>query len=115
MIMDLLTALCVLVGAGFLLTSAIGLLRFPDVYCRGHALGLASTLGIGLLLLALWMQVGGFFNGFKIVLAVVLQFASIPIASHLIGLVALHKRMPRFVRGRLKQGDGSTAFPFSNP
>jgi multicomponent Na+:H+ antiporter subunit G len=92
---DYLAAACLLVGSGFLFLAAVGLIKMPDVFCRGHALGLASTLGIGLLLLALWLEVGGAWVGAKVALAVLLQFASIPIASHLVGLVALKKNVPR--------------------
>ncbi len=38
------------VGAGWTLLGVLGLLRFPDVYTRLHATGLASTGGIALLL-----------------------------------------------------------------
>ncbi len=45
----------VLLGFGslFLVTGAVGLLRFPDVYTRLHAAGVGDTLGAGLILAGL--------------------------------------------------------------
>lgn len=51
-LLDLLTALLVLSGAGFALVAAIGLIRLPDLYTRMHAASKAGTVGSGLLLLA---------------------------------------------------------------
>jgi len=43
-------------GCFFCITGGIGLIRFPDVYCRAHAAGLTDTLGAGLILVALMFQ-----------------------------------------------------------
>jgi multicomponent Na+:H+ antiporter subunit G len=45
-------AFCLLAGTFFMVVTGIGLLRFPDVYCRMHAAGKAGTLGVSLLILA---------------------------------------------------------------
>jgi len=45
-------------GCFFCITGGIGLIRFPDVYCRAHAAGLTDTLGAGLILVALMFQAG---------------------------------------------------------
>jgi multicomponent Na+:H+ antiporter subunit G len=52
------TVVLVLAGAFFFLAGTVGLLRFPDVYCRLHALTKADTLGLGLIVLGLTFQVG---------------------------------------------------------
>lgn len=39
-----------LAGAFFYLAGTVGLIRFPDVYCRLHALAKADNLGLGLVL-----------------------------------------------------------------
>jgi multicomponent Na+:H+ antiporter subunit G len=44
------------VGAFFYFAGTLGLLRFPDVYCRLHALAKADNLGLGCLLLGLALQ-----------------------------------------------------------
>lgn len=43
-------------GAFFYCAGTLGLLRFPDVYCRLHALAKADNLGLGCLLLGLALQ-----------------------------------------------------------
>jgi multicomponent Na+:H+ antiporter subunit G len=51
-----LTVLLLLAGAGFFLAGSVGLLRFPDVYTRLHALTKADNLGLGLIVLGLMLQ-----------------------------------------------------------
>ncbi len=55
-LLELLSALLLLVGAGFYLAGTVGLLRFPDVYTRLHALTKADNLGLGFLTLGLALQ-----------------------------------------------------------
>lgn len=42
-----------LAGSAFFVTAALGLLRFPDLYSRLHAVTKTDTLGLGLLVLGL--------------------------------------------------------------
>jgi multicomponent Na+:H+ antiporter subunit G len=50
------SAALLLLGSGFFLAGTIGLLRFPDVYSRLHALAKADNLGLGCILLGLALQ-----------------------------------------------------------
>lgn len=93
---DLLASLLLMGGAVFMLIAAIGLVRLPDVLCRSHALAKASTLGIFSMLLGLWVELGVAAVGLKIVLAIFFQVATIPVASHLVSLLALKKNLPRW-------------------
>ena len=45
-------ALLVVLGAGFSLIAAIGVLRLPDLYTRLHAASKAGAIGAGLIFLA---------------------------------------------------------------
>lgn len=45
-----------LAGAAFFLAGTVGLLRFPDVYTRLHALTKADNVGLGLMLTGLAIQ-----------------------------------------------------------
>ncbi|MFU8766868.1 MAG: monovalent cation/H(+) antiporter subunit G [Candidatus Methanoperedens sp.] len=47
--LTLVTALLA-IGAFLMLTAAIGMIRFPDVYSRMHASGKCDTLGLSLML-----------------------------------------------------------------
>lgn len=91
-------AIVVLSGALLILFSAIGVLRLPDVLCRAHAIAKALTLGIFLMLLGLWIHLDEQQTGMKIVLAMFFQMVTIPIASHLIGLLAYEADIPRWRR-----------------
>ena len=75
----------------------MGVLRLPDLYCRAHALGKAMTLGIIFLLVSLGWFVDEA-SWFKIGVAVLFQFVTIPVASHLLCLVAYRNRVRRWSR-----------------
>lgn len=63
-LIDALSVLLLLGGAVFFFAGTLGLLRFPDVYSRLHALTKADNLGLGLVVAGLvlqatsWTQVG---------------------------------------------------------
>lgn len=48
---DVATVVLVLAGLGFFIAGSIGLLRFPDVHTRLHALTKADNIGLGLIVL----------------------------------------------------------------
>lgn len=89
-----LISLLVLGGSSLVLLAAVGVLRLPDVYCRSHALSKASTLGMGCLLLALWLADTGETNP-KVLVAIVFQLATIPVAGHLLCQTARRLRLPQ--------------------
>jgi multicomponent Na+:H+ antiporter subunit G len=95
LLFDILIATLLLTGSLFILLGGIGLVRLPDVYCRGHALGKAMTLGISLMLIALWLRIGIGGAGFKVLLAIVFQFATIPVGAHLLTLLGYRRGIPR--------------------
>lgn len=51
-----LSTILLVVGAFFFFAGTVGLLRFPDVYSRLHALAKADNLGLGCVLLGLALQ-----------------------------------------------------------
>jgi len=55
---DWLTLIFCFVGSGFFLGGTLGLLRFPDVLSRLHALTKADNLGLGFIILGLAFQAG---------------------------------------------------------
>ncbi|MFO8153730.1 monovalent cation/H(+) antiporter subunit G [Thioalkalivibrio sp.] len=52
-LIELLQAVLLLAGVGFFLVGTLGILRFPDVYTRVHALTKADNLGLGLIVFGL--------------------------------------------------------------
>lgn len=53
---DWIAALLLGMGGVFFLAGTLGLLRFPDVYTRLHALTKADNVGLGLIVLGLSVQ-----------------------------------------------------------
>lgn len=65
---DLLGSVLLLAGALFFFAGTAGLLRFPDVYCRLHALAKADNLGLGCVLLGLALQADSLAVALKLLL-----------------------------------------------
>lgn len=68
------------VGALFMLVSAIGILRLPDVYTRMHAAGKSTTLGISCILFAAGLHYGGW-ELVRMITLIALFFITGPIAT----------------------------------
>lgn len=88
---DIFSTACLLIGAVFFLAGTVGLLRFPDVYTRLHALAKADNLGLGFTVLGLLPQAEGIAAGLKLVLVWLLVLAASASVSFLIARRA-HRR-----------------------
>jgi multicomponent Na+:H+ antiporter subunit G len=93
---ELVTSILILGGALWILTAAIGAVRLPDVLCRSHAVAKALTLGIALMLLGGWLHLGADVAGTKVVLVIFFLIITIPVASHLVALLAFRQKIPRW-------------------
>lgn len=98
-LLNIVSATVTLCGALVILAAMIGTVRFPDVFCRAHALGKGLTLGLMLALLGLWADPETNVSGLKIVAAIFFQFLTLPVASHLLARLAYEKRVARFKGG----------------
>lgn len=88
--MNGLGTLVMISGAFFVVVAAVGTIKFPDVYCRSHALSKALTLGIMLLLIGYGLRTPDV-SWIKLTLIVIFQFVTIPVASHLFSYAAYKK------------------------
>lgn len=93
---ELLICALLLGGSFLMLVTGYGLLKFPDVFCRGHAQTKAMTLGVCAMLLALWLQLDTAKAGWVLAAAILAQVITIPVAGHMIALLAFQKRVPRY-------------------
>jgi multicomponent Na+:H+ antiporter subunit G len=73
-----------LAGALFFLGGSVGLLRFPDVYTRLHALTKADNLGLGFVVLGLMLQAESFAAVGKLFVIWLLLLAASATASQLV-------------------------------
>lgn len=88
MIHDFVAGLLLLIGAVFILSASIGLLRFPDVYTRMHSASKAGTVGSGVLLLALAVYSMEFSVVSRALAGIAFFLITAPISAHLIARVA---------------------------
>lgn len=72
----------ILVGLFFLVVAAIGVIRFPDVYTRSHAVSLTDSLGAFFLLGGLALYEGFSTNLVKILVVLVLLYLLNPVIAH---------------------------------
>jgi multicomponent Na+:H+ antiporter subunit G len=100
-----LVAACLLIGTFFVLVTGIGLVRFPDVYCRMHAAGKTGTFGIAMLILAPmiffalsdpWVAVRG-------AMAIVFQCLTSPGATYLLAHACYATNHPTHERTRIDE------------
>jgi multicomponent Na+:H+ antiporter subunit G len=82
-------------GAFFFLAGTVGLLRFPDVFTRLHALTKADNLGLGLVCAGLALQAESPSAALKILLVWALALLASALSSHLIARSALHTETER--------------------
>ncbi|MEL6564642.1 MAG: Na+/H+ antiporter subunit G [Pseudomonadota bacterium] len=90
---DIVTALCLLIGSGFVIVGAIGLVRFNDSMTRLHAPTKVGTIGIGMLLLASMIHsvtLGETSIHETLILAFL--FVTAPISAHFVAKVNIHRR-----------------------
>lgn len=73
-----------LAGAIFILISAIGLLRLPDLYMRMHATTKTTSLGVFLLLVGSLFAIPDLATIFKGVMVIIFIFLTTPLGAHMI-------------------------------
>ena len=90
-IVDTASVLLLLGGAGFFLAGTVGLLRFPDVYSRLHALTKADNVGLGLIVLGLALRAESLAGAAKLLLIWLLVMLASATACHLIARSSLER------------------------
>ncbi len=88
---NVLSVVLLLAGAVFFLAGTLGLLRFPDVYTRLHALTKADNVGLGLMVAGLVLQAGSWGEVGKLLLIWLLVLLAGASVAHLIASGALQR------------------------
>ena len=83
-LLDIAGTLLLGVGALFFLAGTVGLLRFPDVYTRLHALTKVDNLGLGCVVIALMLRADSVAAAFKLGLIWMLALLATATAGYLI-------------------------------
>lgn len=98
LLVDSLILVLATVGVVFMLISALGILRLPDVFTRMHAAGKAATLGVSCLLLAagiFFWKLGDLSEFWRMVALIVLFFVTAPIATTTMARAAYRRAKPK--------------------
>jgi multicomponent Na+:H+ antiporter subunit G len=84
-VLDAVALILLLAGALLCLTAAIGVARFKDVPTRLHAATKPQVLGLMLICLAIALALRSWPVTAVLVPVVVIQFATAPLAAHMVG------------------------------
>lgn len=91
---EILVIALTLLGSGFGVLAAIGVVRMPDLYTRMQSATKAGTLGVACAVLAAAVYFGTAATAAKAVIVVLFLFGTAPIASHLIARAAYNSGVP---------------------
>ncbi len=83
-VIELFSGACLIIGATFFLAGTMGLLRFPVLYTRLHALAKVDNLGLGFTILGLLVRADNIANAMKLLLVSLLALVASATVSFLI-------------------------------
>ena len=83
-LLDLISAVFILIGAMLCLGAAIGLVRFPDVLCDMHAITKPQVLGLIAVTLGIALSLRTWWAAGLCVLIIVLQLMTAPVSANLV-------------------------------
>ena len=83
----------IVAGSFFVIVSAVGLLRMPDLFTRMHAASVTDTLGAALIILGLMLQTSFDLVTLKLAFVFALLFITGPVVTHALAQAALHEKI----------------------
>lgn len=85
-----------LFGTFFIFSSALGLIRLPDVYTRAHAASKGATLGIASVLLGTFIYFLYFEEELSssLLLGIIFILLTLPVSGHMIARAAYNSGVP---------------------
>lgn len=90
-VLDYLSSALFAAGMFFFVAGTVALFRFPDLYCRLHAVTKADNVGLGLTVLALMLQAESWNDAAKLGLSWVMVLVASATVCFLVGSEA-HRR-----------------------
>ena len=95
---DIFTIILLITGGVFFLAGTVGLLRFPDVYTRLHALTKADNVGLGLVVFGLALQAESWAVVGKLLFIWFLVLLAGASVAHLVARSAMQKEIKPWKR-----------------
>lgn len=124
---EILTVILLIIGAAFILISALGVVRMPDLYLRMSASTKTGTLGVGSILLAAAVYFFELGIASRSVATIIFILLTAPVAAHMMGRAAYFNGVPLWEKTRYDElkghynlrthtlnGDENTSAPDSN-
>jgi len=85
-------SLFILLGAFFVISGMVGLVRFPDTFTKLHAASVTEVIGIPLALIGLAMTQNTLFAAAKVLILIPIIWIVGPVASHALAKAAYKAR-----------------------
>ncbi|TSI13257.1 monovalent cation/H(+) antiporter subunit G [Brevibacterium aurantiacum] len=85
MILDIISAVLILLGGVLSLAAALGLLRFGDLLSRMHASAKPQILGLLTVAVAIAIQYPAWSTVTTLAIVISFQLVTIPVATHMVG------------------------------
>ncbi len=95
---DIVAGVCLIGGALLTVSAGVGLVRFPDVPSRLHALSKPQVLGVLLILVGLGLRLGSWRYAPILFVVAVFQLSTAPVAAHMVARAAYRSKA---VHGKL--------------
>lgn len=94
MIREIISVSLMVIGAAFMLLSAVGVIRFPDLYLRMSASTKSSTLGVASMLLATAIYFNDLGIAARAGAGIIFLLLTAPVAAHMMGRAAYFYGVP---------------------
>lgn len=95
--MDILLQICsalfLLIGSFLCISGGVGILRFPDFYTRMHAVGVTESLATAMILIGLILHNPDFLVDIKLMIILLMTVFISPTAIHALAKAALHNKL----------------------
>lgn len=88
----------IMLGLPFFLSGTVGLIRFPDIYTRLHALTKADNVGLGCIVFGLALQSGSWLVTAKLLIIWLLVLIASSASCHLVARSAMQKKIKPWTR-----------------
>lgn len=91
---EIVSAIIIIVGVLFVVIGAVGLLRLPDFYIRISAITKAATVGVACIMIGVALNYNEVSVAIKAFAVVLFLLITSPIAAHIIGRAAYNAGVP---------------------
>ena len=102
-VLQAMSILLILVGTLFFLAGTLGLLRFPDIYTRLHALTKADNVGLGFVVFGLVLQADSLTSALLLILIWLLVMLAGASGGQLVAEAALRHDIPTWTKNNTEE------------